>query len=76
MYFATFAKLGAFGSSSPDAKSRRRLFSCQCNLKMLIQGLRCAIGVHDIVTKAINVLGLVRTECGQSLPVRSVFLLQ
>ena len=28
-----------------------------------------------IVTKAINMLGLVRTECGQSLPVRSVLRL-
>jgi hypothetical protein len=43
---------------------------------MLLQGLGCSIGVEDIVTKAINVLGLVRTECGQSLPVRSVTLLQ
>jgi hypothetical protein len=43
---------------------------------MLLQWLGCSIGVEDIVTKAINVLGLVRTECGQSLPLRSVSLLQ
>jgi hypothetical protein len=40
---------------------------------MLLQGLG---GIEDIVTKAISVLGLVRTEWGQSLPVRSVSLLQ
>jgi hypothetical protein len=27
---------------------------------MLLQGLRCTIGVEDIVTKAINVLRLAR----------------
>ena len=43
---------------------------------MLLLGLGCTIGVESIVTKAINVLGLVRTECGQSLPVRSMSLLQ
>ena len=42
---------------------------------MLLQGLGFSIGVEDIITKAINVLGLVRTECGQSLPVRSVLRL-
>lgn len=43
---------------------------------MLLQGLGCTIGVENIVTKAVNVLGLVRTECGQSLPVPSMSLLQ
>jgi hypothetical protein len=39
---------------------------------MLLQGLGCAIGVEGVVTKAIDVLGLVRTECSQSFRVRGV----
>ena len=43
---------------------------------MLLQGLGCAIEVQGIVTKAIDVLGLVRTEFRQSFPVRGVSFLQ
>jgi hypothetical protein len=43
---------------------------------MLLQGLGCAIGVQGIVSKAIDMLGLVRTECGASLRVRWVTFLQ
>jgi len=39
---------------------------------MLLQWLGCAIGVEGIVTKAIDVLGLVRTELSQSFRVRGV----
>jgi hypothetical protein len=43
---------------------------------MLLQGLGRAIGVEGIVTKAIDVLGLVRTEFSQSFRVRGVTFLQ
>ena len=46
------------GGKDSGQKSRRRLYSCQ-----LLQALGCSIGVEDIVTKAINVLSLVPTEC-------------
>jgi hypothetical protein len=39
---------------------------------MLLQGLGCAIGIEGILTKAIDLLGLVRTEYGQSFRVRGV----
>jgi hypothetical protein len=43
---------------------------------MLLQGLGRAIGVEGIVTKAIDALGLVRTEFSQSFRVRGLTFLQ
>ena len=43
---------------------------------MLLQGLGRAIWVEGILTKAINVLGLVRTEFSQSFRVCGVTFLQ